>query len=296
MRRRGPAVLAGVLLLALSTAATSTTAGPPDSEAAAGIRAAGVREDADPVIEQLRVDVMESFPHDPQAFTQGLEIAGGTLYESTGLFGRSSVRAGSLGAQPRVRAALPALLFGEGITVLGRTLWQLTWQNRIAIERDASTLRELRRVAYPDDGWGVCHQRARDRLVTSDGSARLTFRDRRTLARTGQVTVTENGRAVEHLNELECVGGVVYANVLFTDRIVRIDPMSGAVTASIDASGLLRDGERVPGSALNGVAAIPGTDQFLVTGKLWPRMFRVVFVPAGRAGGSGGSPRTPDGR
>ncbi|MGR8010921.1 glutaminyl-peptide cyclotransferase [Streptomyces hypolithicus] len=108
----------------------------------------------------------------------------------------------------------------------------------------------------------------------------MTFRDPRALAKTGEVAVTEGGRPVKELNELECVGGAVYANVLFTDRIVRIDPATGEVTASIDGSGLLRDDELVPGATLNGIAAVPGTDQFLVTGKFWPRMFRVVFVPA----------------
>lgn len=282
--RGGAAVLAGALLASCTTGAT---AGNPASEAAAGSRASGVRQAAAHRVERMRVKVVESLPHDPHAFTQGLEMAGGTLYESTGLFGGSSVRAGPLGKRPMVHATLPAPLFGEGITVLGRTLWQLTWRNRIAIERDARTLRELRRVAYADDGWGVCLQRARRRLVTSDGSARLTFRDPETLAKSGEVTVTEDGRAVKRLNELECVGAAVYANVLFTDRIVRIDPVSGAVTASIDASGLLRDDERVQGSALNGIAAVPGTDQFLITGKFWPRMFRVVFVPAGRTGDPG---------
>ncbi|MGW3742131.1 glutaminyl-peptide cyclotransferase [Streptomyces sp. NPDC005146] len=116
----------------------------------------------------------------------------------------------------------------------------------------------------------------------------MTFRDPRTLAKTGEVTVTEEGRLVTELNELECVGAAVYANVYLTDRIVRIDPVTGAVTASIDASGLLRADELVPGSTLNGIAAVPGTDQFLITGKFWPRMFRVAFVPAGRAGRSGG--------
>ncbi|UXY28166.1 glutaminyl-peptide cyclotransferase [Streptomyces sp. HUAS TT20] len=231
-------------------------------------------------VEQLRVKVLKTLPHDPQAFTQGLELADGTLYEGTGLSGGSSVRAGPPGKEPTVRVALPAPLFGEGITVLGRTLWQLTWRDRIAIERDAKTLAELRRVPYPDDGWGVCLQRDRNRLVTSDGSARLTFRDPGTLARTGEVTVTEDGRPVTELNELECVGGAVYANVLFTDRIVRIDPATGAVTARIDASGLLHDDELVPGSTLNGIAAIPGTDQFLITGKFWPKMFKVALVPA----------------
>ncbi|MFF1740692.1 glutaminyl-peptide cyclotransferase [Streptomyces mirabilis] len=271
--RRTEALLLGVLLLA-SCATGEHAPDDPAGGAAGGRRVAAHR------VEHLRVKVLKTFPHDPQAFTQGLEMADATLYESTGISGRSSVRAGPLGKKPTVRTALPAPLFGEGITVLGRTLWQLTWRNRTAIERDARTLRELRRVPYQDDGWGVCLERARHRLVTSDGSSRLTFRDPRSLAKTGEVAVTEGGRPVSELNELECVGAAVYANVLFTDRIVRIDPVTGAVTASIDASGLLRDDEVVPGSALNGIAAVPGTRQFLITGKFWPRMFRVALAPA----------------
>jgi glutamine cyclotransferase len=247
---------------------------------AAGSRPADGRPAAAHQVERLRVKVLEVLPHDPAAFTEGLEMAGGTLYEGTGLSARSSVRAGLPGMPPTVRAALPAPLFGEGITLLGRTLWQLTWRDRIAIERDAGTLSELRRVPYPDDGWGVCLQRARRRLVTSDGSARLTFHDPETLAKTGEVTVTDGGRPLTKLNELECVGAGVYANVLFTDRIVRIDPATGAVTARIAASGLLRHDELVQGATLNGIAAVPGTTQFLITGKFWPKMFRVEFVPA----------------
>ncbi|SOE74962.1 Glutamine cyclotransferase [Streptomyces sp. OV198] len=267
------AVLAAALLLA------SRPAGDRAPSAPAGRTTAGRQATAHRV-EQLRVKVLESLAHDPQAFTEGLEMPGATLYESTGLSGASSVRAGPPGRPPTARVALPAPLFGEGITVLGRTLWQLTWRNRIAIERDVTTLAELRRVPYPGDGWGMCFQQSAHRLVTSDGSARLTFRDPRTLAKTGEVTVTEEGRPVTELNELECAGAAVYANVLPTDRIVRIDPATGAVTASIDASGLLRGDEAVPGSTLNGIAAVPGTDQFLITGKFWPRMFRVVLVPA----------------
>lgn len=275
--RAAGAVFAAALLLAARPPADRA----PDDPAG---RAMNGQQAATHRVEHLRVKVLKTLPHDPQAFTQGLEMAGHTLYEGTGIFGRSSVRAGPPGKTPAVRAALPGPLFGEGITVLGRTLWQLTWQNRIAIERDAKTLAELRRVPYPDDGWGVCLQRARHRLVTSDGSSRLTFRDPGTLAKTGEVTVTEGGRPVTELNELECVGAAVYANVLLTDRIVRIDPATGAVTASIDASGLLRDDELVPGSTLNGIAAIPGTDQFLITGKFWPKMFKVALVPARQTG------------
>ncbi|MEU6094492.1 glutaminyl-peptide cyclotransferase [Streptomyces sp. NPDC047079] len=275
----GAALLMGALLLvscAQGERAPGRTAGPAGGAPAAH-RA-----------ERLRVEVLEVLAHDPAAFTEGLEMAGRTLYEGTGLSGGSWVQAGPPGRRPTARVALPGPLFGEGITVLGRTLWQLTWRDRIAVERDTATLKELRRVRYPDEGWGMCFQQDRHRLVTSDGSARLTFRDPGTLAAKGGVSVTEDGAPLERLNELECVGAAVYANVFDTDRIVRIDPATGAVTADIDASGLMRGAALAPGAVLNGIAAVPGTDQFLVTGKFWPRMFRVTFAPALGTGGSGG--------
>lgn len=230
-------------------------------------------------VERLSVRVLEVLPHDAEAFTQGLEMAGGTLYESTGLVGSSSMRAGSLGGRPTVRVGLPTPLFGEGIAVLGSTLWQLTWRNGIAVERDAKTLSELRRIPYRGEGWGLCHQRERGRLVMSNGSSRLTFRDPKSLVKTGEITVTARGRPVPLLNELECVGDIVYANVWQSDRIRRIDTNTGAVTGEVDTTALLTPQEDARADVLNGIAAIPGTDQFLLTGKRWPRMFRVVFVP-----------------
>ncbi|HEU5475467.1 MAG TPA: glutaminyl-peptide cyclotransferase [Actinophytocola sp.] len=219
-------------------------------------------------------------PHDPEAFTQGLEIADGTLYEGTGLNGKSSLRATdpATGAV-RQRTELPADLFGEGITVVGPTIWQLTWQNGVAIKRDRASLAEQRRVEYPGEGWGLCLDQAANRLVMSDGSDRLTFRDPETFEPTGEVRVTSNGAPVEEINELECAQGAVFANIWKTDKVVRIDPGSGRVTAEVDLSGLLTQEEGAKADVLNGIAAIPGTDEFLVTGKYWPKMFRVSFVP-----------------
>ncbi|MFI8191552.1 glutaminyl-peptide cyclotransferase [Streptomyces sp. NPDC085946] len=231
-------------------------------------------------VERLRAEVHEVLPHDPRAFTQGLEVREGRLYESTGRFGESSVRSGPPGGPPSVVARLPEHWFGEGITVVGRGLWQLTWKNGVAVRRDARTLEEVRRVPYPGEGWGICYQHRRHRLVTSDGSARLTFRDPDDMTATGGVTVTLRGRPVEKLNELECVGDSVYANVFTTDRIVRIDAGTGHVTATVDASGLGRTAR--PDEVLNGIAALPGGSQFLLTGKRWEEMFRVSFVPAAR--------------
>lgn len=269
------ALVGGMLVLSCETGGEAGDSGPGTH----GPAAAGAKVEVEVEVEQLRVEIVEILPHDPTAFTQGLEMTGSTLYESTGVVGQSSVRAGPLGESPAVRADLPSPLFGEGITVMGPTLWQLTWQNGTAIERDARTLAELRRVSYGDDGWGVCHQRHRKRLVTSNGSSRLTFRDPGTLAKTGDVAVTAHGQPVERLNELECVGDTVYANVWPADRIVRIDANTGAVTGNIDAPALLSAAEKGRASVMNGIAAVPGTDQFLLTGKWWPKMFRVAFVP-----------------
>lgn len=227
----------------------------------------------------LRVQVLEELPHDPSSFTQGLELADGMLYESTGRIGESRVLAidPDTGAV-RQQVQLPPPLFGEGITVLDGRIWQLTWTSGVAIERDQATLAELRRVRYQGEGWGLCSDG--DLLVMSDGTDRLTFRDPETFTVTGQVRVRQAGRPVDRLNELECVDGAVWANVWQTDRIVRIDPSDGAVTAAVDAAGLLSPAQRARADVLNGIAAVPGTDQFLITGKHWPMIFRVRFVPS----------------
>ncbi|WP_236797028.1 glutaminyl-peptide cyclotransferase [Amycolatopsis sp. GM8] len=231
-------------------------------------------------VPQLRTEVLATLPHDASAFTEGLELDNGLLYESTGLVGRSDVRAGPPGGALTMQSpVLQAPLFGEGITVVGSTLWQLTWQNGIAIRRDARTLAGLGQATYQGEGWGLCHQQ--DRLVMSNGSDQLTFRDPVSFAPLGTVTVHAGSQTFDQLNELECVGGTVYANVWRTDTILRIDAATGQVTARIDASGLLTDAQRQQADVLNGIAAIPGTDEFLLTGKLWPTMFRVKFEQRG---------------
>jgi glutamine cyclotransferase len=230
-------------------------------------------------VEQLRVQVLATRPHDMTMYTQGLEIHNGVLYEGSGLVGQSRVRATALFSAAVLReATLPAPLFGEGLTVAGDRLWQLTWTSGTAIERDPATLAERRRVSYRGEGWGLCHDGTR--LVMSDGSDRLIFRDPATFAPTGQLLVRLDGEPVQQLNELECTGGMVWANVYQDDRILRIDPGSGAVTGVVDASDLLSVSPQPAAGVLNGIAAIPGTDEFLLTGKNWPSLFRVRFVPS----------------
>ncbi|MGI8309811.1 glutaminyl-peptide cyclotransferase [Saccharopolyspora hattusasensis] len=226
----------------------------------------------------LRAEVISVLPHDRSSFTQGLELVAGTLYEGTGLHGESLLRATDLATgEVRRETRLPADLFGEGITVTGDRIWQLTWQEGVALERDRESLAELRRVEYSGEGWGLCFDGAR--LVMSDGSDRLTFRDPVTFAPIGGVGVRLGGSATDELNELECAGGQVWANVWGSDEILRIDPLNGQVTAVVDASGLLSPRQRAGTDVLNGIAAVPGTDEFLLTGKYWPSIFRVRFVP-----------------
>jgi glutamine cyclotransferase len=231
-------------------------------------------------LRSLRVEVIATYPHDPRAFTQGLELHDGLLYESTGWYGRSDVRAVNPETGEVIRrVALPALAFGEGLTIVGDRIWQLTWQEGYAFLRDRATLAELARIPYSGEAWGLCHDAGAGRLVMSDGTAQLTFRDPATFEVVGSVTVTRDGVPLRRVNELEWVDGQVWANVWPTDEIVRIDPGTGAVGAVVDASGLLPEPERAAADVLNGIAAVPGTDTFLITGKMWPRLFLVRFVP-----------------
>lgn len=225
-----------------------------------------------------QVEVLQKIPHDTSAFTQGLELVDGVLYEGTGLEGQSTMRAldPSTGDVLK-KVELPQELFGEGITVVDDTIWQITWRNGVAIERDRRTLNEIRRVNYEGEGWGICQDDKR--LIMSDGSAKLTFRDPKSFAETGGVQVTRDGKPLTQLNELECVAGKVWANVWKTDEIVRIDPATGQVTDTFDLASLKPPGEV---DVLNGIAHVPGTNEFLVTGKNWPTIFRVRFNGMGQ--------------
>ncbi|MFD5176385.1 glutaminyl-peptide cyclotransferase [Nocardia sp. NPDC058379] len=240
-----------------------------------GVGACGGREEPGPP--RWRVEVIGSSPHDPRAFTQGLEVVDGVRYESTGMWGVSSARAADQATGVETaRVDLPGNLFGEGMTKAGGIVWQITWQDHLAIARDPVTLAETGRAEYEGEGWGVCAQP--QRLVMSDGTPTLTFRDPVTFAKTGSVTLS--GYPSPQPNELDCApDGTVYANNYPSDEILRIDPETGRVLAVIEAGGLLTAGERAGTDVLNGIAHLPGTDRFLLTGKYWPRMFEVRFVP-----------------
>jgi glutaminyl-peptide cyclotransferase len=263
------AVALAVLVVACGPAATPA---PPGSvlDDPAALAGAGVA--------RLGVTVLGTTPHDRTAFTQGFEIDGGTLWEGTGREGRSELREldPATGALRR-SVPLPADVFGEGVTVLPDRVWQLTWRDGVVYDRDPATLAVRRTLPLDREGWGICHLDGR--LVTSDGSDELVFRDPVSFVPTGAVRVTAAGAPVRELNELECTPGGVWANVWQTDHVVRVDPASGRVTAVVDAAGLLPPADRAGADVLNGIAAVPGTDEFLLTGKLWPTTFRVRFVP-----------------
>lgn len=224
----------------------------------------------------LRWTTVADRPHDRDAFTQGLVAHDGVLLESTGLYGRSTVRR----VDPRTGAVLrvvdlPASQFGEGLTIVDGVAVQLTWTERVLHTYDPATLARTGTRAYPLDGWGLTTRRGL--LVASDGSARLRFLDPTTLRVVRGVVVRDGQRPIMGLNELELIDGLIWANVLMDDRIALIDPANGRVRAWIDAAALRR---RLPGPAdvLNGIARDPVTGHVAVTGKLWPRLFVIRLL------------------
>jgi glutaminyl-peptide cyclotransferase len=236
-------------------------------------------------VQELSVAVDRIYPHSRSAFTQGLLWHQGWLYEGTGIEGASELRRVELESGSVAQAqALPEDVFGEGLALVGERLVQLTWQSERAFVWQRESFSLEREHRYQGEGWGLCFDG--QRLVMSDGSHVLTFRDPDTFEAIGSVEVRDRGESVPRLNELECVDGEVYANVWLTDEIVRIDPASGVVTARIDAAGLLEldgVGAATGADVLNGIAYWPERERFLITGKYWPSLFEVRFVPADEA-------------
>ncbi len=220
--------------------------------------------------------VVKEYPHDSEAFTQGLVFHRGFLYESTGRYGVSTVRKVELETGRVVaQRALPARYFGEGLTVAGDRLIQLTWREGTGFVYDPEGLELLATFHYPTQGWGLAYDGAW--LYMSDGSAVIYRLDPDTFGIIGKLRVHDAHGPVNRLNELEFIGGYLYANVWQEDRIARIDPASGRVVAWIDLGGLLKNGASGAG-VLNGIAYEPSTRHLLVTGKLWPKLFAIDIV------------------
>jgi glutamine cyclotransferase len=231
--------------------------------------------------------VVRSYPHDPQAFTQGLEYVDGVLYEGTGLNGQSGIRKVRL-ATGEVLQVQPLDIrhFGEGITVWKNRIIQLTWQSGLGFVYDRQSFQQVRTFQYAGEGWGLTHDGTR--LIMSDGSASgsLRFLDPDTLKQTGTLVVRDGGTPVAHLNELEYVKGEIYANVWQTERVALIAPKTGRVTGWADLRGLLDPREAADverrGGVLNGIAYDAAGDRLFVTGKLWPRVFEIRLTPKRR--------------
>jgi glutaminyl-peptide cyclotransferase len=224
-----------------------------------------------------KLAVLRRYPHPGRGFTQGVITSGGTVWESTGLYGESTLRRYRLGdEQPSMSAALAPELFGEGICRAGNQIWQLTWQERVALCWDPQTLELLGTAGYNREGWGICT--AGDHVLTSDGSSELVRRDPATLEPTGLIRVRCGNRGVYGLNDLDTSGGLIWANVFGRSSLAGIDPASGEVTDVVDARAALeRSGD--PDAVLNGITALPDPGEFLLTGKGWRYLCHVRLAP-----------------
>lgn len=222
--------------------------------------------------------VVAEYPHDPEAYCQGLVFDEGVLHESTGQLGHSSVRTVELESGKVLRKlVLPPYLFGEGLARVGERLIQLTWQQGVARVYERATLKPLDQFEYEGEGWGLVYDGTH--LIQSDGSEVLTFRDPVTFKEVRRVRVLMKGAPVKELNELEMVAGELWANVWKKDYLVRIDPATGAVLGLVDLAGLF-DASGIPNNdaVLNGIAYDPREKRLFVTGKLWPKLFEIEVV------------------
>jgi glutamine cyclotransferase len=221
--------------------------------------------------------VVKVFPHDPSAFTQGLIFRDGFLYESIGLEGKSELRKVRLETGDVVeRRAVDARHFAEGLAAFGERLFQLTWRSEVGFVYGLRDFESQRTFTYRGEGWGLASDAKR--LVMSDGTSTLRFLDPESLRETGRLTVTEQGRRVANLNELEVVKDQIFANVWQTDDIVIIAPADGRVVGRIDLTGLLPSDDRPGTDVLNGIAWDRERDRLLVTGKWWPKLFEIQLV------------------
>ena len=222
--------------------------------------------------------VIKSFPHDRNAYSQGLLIHEGRLLEGTGKYGESTLREVDLNSGKVLKQLdLPSSVFGEGIAIAGNRLLQLSWKSRLAFEYDQKTLEPTgKRFSYTGEGWGLTHDGKR--WIMSDGTSVLRFLDTETFEEVGSVSVQNEGRRVLNLNELEFVDGQVFANIWKKDTIVRIDPKTGQVTGIINARSIYRSNRRSHDDVLNGIAYDADTKKLYITGKNWPRMYEVKLI------------------
>lgn len=224
-------------------------------------------------------EIVNTYPHDTAAFTQGLAFDGDTLYESTGIRGRSTIRKVDLETGEVMKSHnLPDKNFGEGIAIVGNRIIQLTWHSQKGYVYNKNSFELLDTFTYPEEGWGLTYDGRK--LIMSDGSSTLYFLDPDNYEQTGKLEVYDQNGPVKRLNELEYVKGEIFANVWGTERIARIDPKSGRVTGWVEMNGILSDKDRKHHvDVLNGIAYQTESGRLFVTGKLWPKIFEIKVVP-----------------
>lgn len=251
-------LVCGLVAVALAGACSSTDAQPlPDPTIGPGYT------------------VVAKFPHDAEAYTQGFDFQGPRLFEGTGLNGRSSLRRVDLTTGEVLRQVnLADKYFGEGIVVFGKRIYQITWQSERAFVYDKKTFERLRRFSYEGEGWGLTHDGTR--LVMSNGTSTIVFRDPKTFAVLEEIEVTEDGEPVSSLNELEWINGEIFANVYPTNDVVRIDPETGEVTGHLDMTPLKEQEQQ--GEVANGIAYLTAEDRLFVTGKLWSSVYEIELT------------------
>lgn len=222
--------------------------------------------------------IVHTYPHDREAFTQGLFYYDGSLYEGTGQETGSSLREVELETGKIIRQHnLDASLFGEGITLYNDKIYQVTWENKVGFVYDRKTFDLINKIYYPTQGWGLTT--IDDRIVMSDGTNVLYFYEPEMFTVVSKIEVYDDRNQVDALNELEYIDGEIWANIWMTDRIARIDPKTGKVNSYIDLKGLLKNSDRTPGTdVLNGIAYDSRQNRIFVTGKKWPKLFEISII------------------
>ena len=222
--------------------------------------------------------VVRTYPHDPNAYTQGLVFENGFLYEGTGLNESSTLRRVELETGNILQMRhLPSHLFGEGITIYGDSIIQLTWKSKLGFVYDKDTFELKKRFSYPMEGWGITHDEKH--LIISDGTSTLHLLDPKTFQEVDRIDVRKDGVSIDKLNELEYVQGKIYANIYREDNVVIIDPQTGNADGWIELKGLLSlDDQNRSVDVLNGIAYDAKNDRLFVTGKLWPKLFEIDLV------------------
>ena len=224
---------------------------------------------------QYAYEVVNVYPHDRAAFTQGLEFRDGKLLESTGREGESTLRSVDLDSGQVLRKVdVPDQYFAEGLTVLNGKIYQLTWQHKIGFIYDYQTFKQIGEFSYQGEGWGLTNDG--HSLILSDGTSRLRFFDPDSFRVLRTINVNENGKAISSLNELEFINGEIYANIWHDNRIAVINPQTGNVAGWLDCAGLIGQSQAAdPEAVLNGIALDPASGRVFITGKLWPKLFEI---------------------